>query len=796
MNNSLLPPKSECTGCGACYNICPKQAITMGYSENYKFILPQIDEQKCVDCGLCRETCPVIRPNLSNTPTPKFYSYCAEDSVRKKSSSGGMFYSLADYILNKGGYVCGAAFDGDFRVKHKIINSKADLEPLCYSKYVQSDVQNCYKEIKALLDDDKYVFFCGTPCQVAALRNVLKKDYEKLLTADLLCHGVPSQRLFDTYLKEISHGKKVKNVYFRHKRFGWSAGTILISFEDGSEYVGKIKTEKKDAYFEAYLRNMIMRDSCYNCKFCGYPRQGDITIGDLWHPEKLDPKSNDKKGTSFVFVNNSKGERVFEEICKSAKYYNNIPVNNYSKIPNRVNPKTKPNPLRRRFFGLLDSKGFIKAFNYSYNKRYDIGLVCAIGNHNIGSILTYYALYNFLTDNNFSVAMIERPLTASLATSELAAEFTQKWMPEYSQPIRKNNIFEMRELNEQCDQFLVGSDQIFLQSFAQTRDYVYFLTWVNQFKNKIGYSCSFGGPGARGTAKYYQALTHYLNKFSFLSCREDDGVDFANNELRLDKKVEWSIDPVFLCDKEHYMKLIRTVNIKRDREYIGTYVLVPKTPISDLIIKVKNRFGNLPVELIGEEAKILKTKILIKYNHHDIFPIENSLETIYNSKFFVTDSFHGMCFAIIFKKDFLVIPRDFIDRFTSLLKRLGLENRVIKGDLSNLNESLFEPIDYDKVYEKLDREIEKSKTMLLSALQSEKSDKLSDEDIMMKYIIDQSREIQEVKNAVETLSESLFAKTGSEASDNMTAEQILKRIAELEKETNRLKDLLQKNKCF
>ncbi len=752
MLNNYLPENKNCSGCGACSNICPTGAITMGY-DDYRFVIPKADQDKCIYCGMCNKVCPVLTPKFKNNPKPKFYSFCADDATRKKSSSGGMFSVLANYVIDKGGYVCGAAFDENFQVKHRIVSSREELEPLRSSKYIQSDVNDCYNKTKKLLDEDNYVLFTGTPCQVAGLYNILKKDYEKLITADLLCHGTPSQRFFDSYLNEIANGKKVKNVYFRHKRFGWTAGTILILFEDGSEYIGKISDENKDAYFEAFMKNMIMRDSCYNCKFCDYPRQGDITIGDLWHSDKLDPKSNDKKGTSFVFVNNSKAEKIFGEITATAKYYKEITVENYSKIPNRVTTKSKPSPLRPRFLELIKEKSFIKAFDYVYNDHYDIGLVGVIGNENIGSILTYYALYNFLSDNNYSVMMIERPLSATLKVSEKSAEFTKKWLPDYAQPIQKDDIFEMRELNKKCEQFLVGSDQVFLSKMAKTRDYVHFLSWVDENKNKVGYSSSFGGPMARGTKEYNQTLAYYLNKFSFLSLREDDGVNFADNELKLDTKAEWCIDPVFLCDKEHYMKLVRSAEVKRDSEYIGTYVLIPKTSISNLIIKVKTHFGNLPVELIGEEKKILNTKVLITYDHKDVFPVERSLETIYSSKFFVTDSFHGVCFAIIFRKDFLAIPRDFTDRFTSLLKRIGLSDRIIKGDLSNLTEKSYYPIDYDKVYEKLSVEIKKSGDMLLDALKNKTDDKLSDNDIIMKYLKQQHEEIERLKKQLKSTSE-------------------------------------------
>lgn len=793
--NNRLPEEMNCSGCGACANVCPVNAIEMKYSEN-QFIIPVTDEKKCIDCNLCHKTCPSLNPVFKNNEKPAIYSFCADDSIRSISSSGGMFSLLAYYVLEKGGYVCGAAFDDEFQLRHRIISKKEELLPLCSSKYVHSDTDNCYNEIKKLLTNDNYVLFVGTPCQVAGLYGVLNnKDYEKLITADVICHGAPSQRFLDNYLKEISGGRKVKNVYFRNKKFGWTCSVMNIVFEDGTEYVGRINTDNKDPYFEAFIKNMMMRRMCYNCKYSTYPRQGDFTLGDLWHSDKLDPKSDDKKGTSMVFANNSKAEKIFSEISEKAKYYNKLTVQDYAKIPNRVYSKTKINPYRRRFLNLMKKKSFTEAFNLAYNKRYDIGLVSVIGNENIGSILTYYALYNTLSEMNYSVLMIERPTDSTLKVSEKAKAFTDKWLPEYARPVQYENILSMRQLNSKCEQFVVGSDQIYLSKMSANRNNCYFLQWVDKNKNKVGYSCSFGGPGARGTKEYYKTLSYYLNQFSFLSSRENDGVNLINNEMKLDKKAVWCIDPVFLCSKNNYLKLIKSAGVKRENPFIGAYVIIPRPSISNLLKRTKAHFKDINLELIGDEAKIKQSKELSKYNYSDAFPIEKSLEKIYSSKFFITDSFHGVCFAIIFKKDFLVIPRDFMDRFTSLLDRIGLSDRIISPNLSNLTAESFSPINYDEVYKKLNTEIENSRNLLQNALKNTSQDKIYDFDVIMKYIAAQNDEIQKLKEAIKNNNASASESSGiienniSELISKMSADEKNKRILQLEKENAELKHI-------
>lgn len=743
-----LPKEDACTGCCACANVCPVNAICMAYSSD-GFLVPLIGDS-CIDCGQCVGACPSLNPRLENTRTPKFYSFCASDEIRKESSSGGMFTVLADYVLDKGGYVCGAAFDDNMQLKHVIVDSKTDLAPLRGSKYLQGNVEDCYKKIKSLLEEEKHVLFTGTPCQVAGLYGVLKRDYSNLITADLLCHGTPSQKFFDSYLEEFSAGKKVKSVQFRSKRFGWTFSHFVTQFVDGSEHVG---VRNNDPYKLAFSKHLNMRWICYDCKFCDYPRQGDFTIGDLWESGKLDPKSNDKKGTSFVFVNNGKAEKIFREISANAKYYNEIKIDDdkYSEIPNRVTPKSWMHPQRERFLGLVKKQPFSKAVAQSLKEHYDIGLPCVLYGPNIGSVLTYFSLYNVLTDMGYTVLPIEKPLDASLENYEDSVKFVRKWLPEYSQPVQYDNLLDMRVLNDKCDMFVIGSDQIYLESMSNARGDIFFLQYINGNKKKIGYAVSFGGPGARGGKEYYDELKYNLNKFQCISCREDNGVMFANDELKLPPPIiQWALDPVFLCDKERFMALIRSVNKNRENDYIGAYFLVPRERVVKLMNGTKMHFRELPIECIGNPQKTKNIKNF-PCECKKPFPIENALEMIYSSRFFITDSFHGMCFAIIFKKEFLVMPRDFPDRFVSLLKRIGLENRIISPDMSNFDEELFKPIDYDTVYEKLDVLIKASNDLLISELEDEiKPLKLEDIDIAMSYISRQNKQISEIQSRLDS----------------------------------------------
>ena len=208
----------KCVGCSACKQICPMGAIEM-IANNEGFLYPFINKSKCINCGACSRVCPLNSELIKKEP--QCYAVAGIDELREKSSSGGLFTLFASEIIKKGGVVCGAAFDEEFKVKHIIVDNLNDLDKLRGSKYVQSDIGDSYKKIKDYLNNDRYVFFTGTPCQVSGLYNYLEGDSEYLFTADLLCHGVPSPKIFKKFLDEIGGVKNISKIQFRDKEKGW-----------------------------------------------------------------------------------------------------------------------------------------------------------------------------------------------------------------------------------------------------------------------------------------------------------------------------------------------------------------------------------------------------------------------------------------------------------------------------------------------------------------------------------------------------------------------------------------------
>jgi len=302
--------EEQCTGCFGCHNSCPLDAIDMKHDEE-GFFIPFIKDN-CESCEICQEHCPVIQDlSVENKfEEPKFFGGRSTDKeTRMMSSSGGIFSEIARYVLGDSGVVFGAGWDDDLKLTHTKIKDIDEIEKLTGSKYIQSDIGNAYKEVKKELEDDKKVLFVGTPCQIAALNTHI--DHDNLLTIDLVCHGVPSNILFEKYLdyKEKNYDDEIEQIYFRDKKKGWKDYQIKIIFKDGSVYG---KNHKLDPYFRVYLSDLCLRSSCFECEFNCIPRPGNLSLGDFWGDTPEEISSNE--GVSVILANSKKGERILKNL--------------------------------------------------------------------------------------------------------------------------------------------------------------------------------------------------------------------------------------------------------------------------------------------------------------------------------------------------------------------------------------------------------------------------------------------------------------------------------------------------
>lgn len=313
-----VPSKNKCSGCSACVSICPVNCIKL-VEDQEGFLYPKVDDQKCVKCGACVKTCPYNNEQKGPTDKKAFAVINKDQHERMESSSGGVFSLLAKDVIKKGGVVFGACFNQDYKLEHLAIDSEKDVYKLRGAKYVQSDMNDAFNKAKEFLDNGRLVLFTGTPCQIAGLKGYLKKEYQNLITQDIICHGVPSPMVWRKYLnyRTMQSGAKITKISTRCKNDGWRRYSVAFTFENGKEYE---RQHDLDPYSRVFLKNLCLRPSCYSCNFNGDKRLADITLADFWGIEKVQGEMDDDKGTSLVIINTPKGEQAFDNIKENVVY--------------------------------------------------------------------------------------------------------------------------------------------------------------------------------------------------------------------------------------------------------------------------------------------------------------------------------------------------------------------------------------------------------------------------------------------------------------------------------------------
>lgn len=326
---SVYSGKEQCSGCSACYSVCPQKAISMKADEE-GFLYPQIDQSACTNCKLCLKVCPFIE--VGNYKYGKqIESYVAKhksETVLKKSTSGGAFTAFSDTILNKNGIVYGADFDKNLKVIHKRAQTAVERNKMRLSKYVQSEMQDCFSQVKKDLENDDLVLFTGTPCQTAGIRSYIGDTElrKNLYICDVICHSIPSPLIWKKYkeLLENEKGAKIKKIQFRSKKYDWgrknSNKGFLYSVKGSSEIY------EDDRFFELFIgRKTIARPSCSKCPFTDIKRASDLTIADYFGIKKYDVEWYDSLGVSLILVNSAKGKEIFEESAEKL-YFEKRPL--------------------------------------------------------------------------------------------------------------------------------------------------------------------------------------------------------------------------------------------------------------------------------------------------------------------------------------------------------------------------------------------------------------------------------------------------------------------------------------
>ena len=344
-----ITDKTQCCGCWACYNVCPKRCITME-EDDEGFRYPTVNTDICINCGLCERVCPIKQPMQDDTEPESYVVQNKDARILRESTSGGFFTAIAKWAVGQGGIVFGAAFDENMILRHTYSDTLDGCARFRGSKYVQSLIGDSYSDAKRFLDEGRAVVFSGTPCQIAGFYGYLKnRKYEKLTTVDLVCRGKPSPRLLARYLARHAAiaGSPVTDYRSRDKFYGYDYSTATITFADKTKHYHK--GMEADMMLRLYFKNICSRPSCYHCHFKTLHRLSDITIFDCWDAPSVSPEFS-RKGATNVFVHTAHGKEVFTQI-----------KDDFISSPSDINPVIKRdgvmikhcvpmNPKRDEFF--------------------------------------------------------------------------------------------------------------------------------------------------------------------------------------------------------------------------------------------------------------------------------------------------------------------------------------------------------------------------------------------------------------------------------------------------------------
>ncbi len=302
----------DCCGCTTCQAVCKHDAISM-LPDSEGFSYPIVDEKKCMECGLCETVCPVLKPvSIGEKPLKIFAAYSQDETVVKRSTSGGIFHHLAEWTIRQGGVVCGVVYDEEFQVKHVLAETMEEVARMHGAKYVQSTIDDgLLVKIRSYLRQSRWVLFSGTPCQVAGVRNMMNSGREHLLLCDVVCRSVSSPMIYGEYLKFAQRNDRLSRINMRAKTYGWDKTAFRLEYKNGKCIEGKGDAQ---LWHDIHFSGMVSRPSCASCRYSNMVRVGDITLGDFWGIKRSHPAFFHQEGVSLIMVNSDKGHAVLKDI--------------------------------------------------------------------------------------------------------------------------------------------------------------------------------------------------------------------------------------------------------------------------------------------------------------------------------------------------------------------------------------------------------------------------------------------------------------------------------------------------
>lgn len=708
-----------CTGCSSCYNSCPADAIVMEQNTE-GFWQPHVNEEACINCGICTKKCPIDNLVLDKINSPDCYVlWTSNDDISKFSSSGGFFGTLANFLRQENAYVAGAAFTQNLILKHIVIAPTEELRPLQGSKYLQSKVGKVLIDIKTLLEAGEWVLFTGTPCQIAGLNRFLDKEYKRLVTAEVMCHGGASPGAFTKYIKERFPDQKIINYWFRSKNLvNW--GYSEIAQNENDEFIFRLKGASD---FQSLFNSCFsLRKSCGSCQSARLPRQADFTLADAWGIAQIDPAMRNIHGTSLVSVNSDKGKKIFADLQPYFAKCKAVPLDWVLTHGQPMGKPFKPTPFQHdRFFSLFPHNSFRRAYDYTLQGKFDVAVMGVWYGGNYGSIMTYYSLYSYLKELGLLVMMIDKPI---IVQNDL--EHNPDYHPrKFAKKHYGSNISNPRppermwELNRFADTFMLGSDQVLHNNSISYFKNTVLLNFVEDSKKKISFSSSFGHETDSNPPEKRAEIGRLLRRFDYIGLREESGLRILRDNYGVYDGTT-VMDAIFLNDAAFYRKLARDSEIVENEKFIAAYILDPNQGTGDMLNYLSEKL-NLKIILLldGATYKFNQNQQKISLTAEKNVNVEDWLYYLSNAAYVVTDSYHGACFSILFNKKFLTLAnrKRGLARFDMLFGSTGLKNRIVYGpEKESCLNVITQDINYDKVNAIVHEKVSATKNWLSNAL--------------------------------------------------------------------------------
>jgi len=558
-----------------------------------------------------------------------YFAKSKESSIVSRSSSGGFFSVLASYVMKRNGVVFGAIFDKDFNVT--ISHTENDFSAMLGSKYVKSSTKNSFAECKDFLENGRTVLYTGTPCQILGLKAYLKKDYENLITMDVICHGSPVAEIWQHYLK--SFNKEIESINFRDKRESWEQFHLTIKFKDGTEFS---ENHHRNKYMKLFLENKILTEPCYKCQNCKNSK-ADFTVGDAWCANYKDLRLNNHQGTSCIISRNEKSNSIFKSI-ESEIIYEEFDPSYLTASVGYIHDYIKPNDADRVKRSILSPK---------------IAIVTIPGHENVGNTLQAFALQRKIKEISHS----SDPIVINQKDTNHLLNF-----------YKKNVNYSVYGFDNSYDCIIVGSDQIWIPYVWPGVPFEDQFLIRNTYK-KIVYGASFGKSDLQ-FSNYQRVVIHNsLTAVKYIGVREIVGEILCKRFFGIDN-AKAVLDPTMLYDSDFYLSSIGDSELE-EKDGIFSYVLDKDEKWRNCLKTISDKLGTSVLDFDGS--------------------VESFIHNFNRCKYVVTDSYHGSVFSLIFNKPFITLrnKKRGNDRFDDLSIRFNLSERFIES-LENIDYQLFD----------------------------------------------------------------------------------------------------------